>query len=236
MLAVIDCRVPNSILRALHELGHTPILMPPHPDLPAPVASHPDMVLFFGKNKIVCTEKYAEIAKRELEIIQKEAQMPLCIIKQSVSPVYPNDILLNALRVGNYLFCKQAYTAPALFEETDMQICNVKQGYAKCSAVPIGENALITADPSIAKAAKQVELDVLQICQGAIRLDGYDTGLIGGACTYAPYQSLRHISFCGNWRLHPDAERIEEFCKKHHRIPTSLTDDSLIDLGTVFLI
>ena len=53
------------------------------------------------------------------------------------------------------------------------EIINVKQGYAKCSICVVSDNAIITADKGIAKAAIQNRIDVLEIT----RLDNNPSNL-----------------------------------------------------------
>ena len=236
MLAIIDERASIAIKDALQAHGHTLLCLPPHPALPSPVASHPDMLLFFAKDCIFCTKDYARIAARELEIISKKAHKPIVTVDASVAPVYPKDILLNAARIGGKLLCNIKHTATELLSCPDLIAIDVKQGYAKCSTVPVGDNALITADPSIARVAREKGIDVLQIRPTYIELAGYDTGFMGGASSYAPYCEIDKIYFCGKLESHPDAKSIQEFCKSHQASTVSLTEEPLADLGTVFLI
>ena len=94
---------------------------------------------------------------------------------------FPRNIAYNALRVGSRLFCLRAHTDPVILrmaEDCGWTVVDVKQGYANCSAAPVGTDALITADPSIASAARGQGLDVLRIAPGHIRYQS-------AACTYS---------------------------------------------------
>ena len=236
MLAIIDSRSPNKIRDALKDRGYEVLGLPPHPALPSPVASHPDMLLFFDADRILCTKEYQRIAKRELEVLSKAAQKPIVCVEETVANVYPQDILLNAATVGEYVFCLAEYTAGLIRDREHYTVRSVRQGYAKCSTVPIDNRSLITSDPSIAKVAKEQGLSVLRTDAVPIELPGYDTGFLGGATSYAPYGSTDEIFFCGNFMLHPQAEQILAFCKERGKTPVSLSEDPLMDLGTVFLI
>ena len=236
MLAVIDRRAPKEIVDGLRQHGFTPLMLPPHPDLPSPVASHPDMLLFFAKDRILCTEQYARIAKQELETLSEHTKKPIVCVRDKVEKTYPRDILLNASTVGDALICNAAHTASEVFECVDATVCNVRQGYAKCSVVPIAPNALITSDPSIAKSAKKIGIDVLTVSAAPIEIPQYDCGFLGGATSFAPYTELASVYFCGNLRAHPDALEIERFCLQYKKTPISLAEIPLTDLGTVFLL
>ena len=236
MLAVIDCRTSPSVRNGLKQRGAELLPLPPHPSLPAPVASHPDMLIFFSEDAILTTKEYASIAKNELNILSKAANKPIIPIQAEVADTYPHDVLLNAVCIDRFLFAHEHTLAQEHFLHSRYTLCPVRQGYAKCSVIPVGENGLITADPSIAKQAKQCGLDVLQIETAPITLPGYDTGLIGGACSFAPYGEMKELFFCGDLESHPSATDICEFSAKHGMRALSLCDGPMIDLGTVFII
>ncbi len=235
MLALIDHRAPNNLLRALETCGIRPLLLPSHPALPHPVAAHPDMNLFFAQDRILCTKEYVRIAERQLAELARESGRTIDPIDEEVGDRYPLDIRLNAAPVGEFLFCHPTYVASKL-KKLGYRTVPVRQGYAKCATIPVGDRALITADPSIAREATAMGLDVLKVSPAHIDLQGYDTGFLGGATSYTPYQKNDRILFCGDLWRHPDADKIEAFCNQRHVQTVSLTNTPLTDLGTVFLI
>ncbi len=232
--AVLDCRAPEDIKQALRRHGFRLLTLPPHPALPPPVSSHPDLLVFFARNAIYTTSSYREIARAELNGLCRLTGRDIRTVSREIGERYPADILLDAAQVGDRLFCLPAHTAQELTE--GMRVTPVRQGYAKCAVLPVGSRALITADPSVSSAARREGLDLLAIRSGGIRLPGYDTGFIGGASSFAPYHTVREIYFCGNPALHPDGEAIVRFCRVHGREPKALADTPLTDIGTVFLL
>ena len=68
--------------------------------------------------------------------------------------------------------------------------------------------------------------------KGAIKLDGYGYGFIGGAC--ALFDNT--LYFCGNIELHPNYEAIKAFCYAHGVSLCSLTDGKLYDVGGIVFI
>ncbi|MBQ9131024.1 MAG: hypothetical protein IJX62_00955 [Clostridia bacterium] len=236
MLAVSDFRIPDLVARGLQARGFSVLRMPPHPKLPEPVMAHPDILLFCGDDGIYSTKLYLEVAARELQVIAKACGKELRTVDRELSNVYPGDILLNALRVGKHLFCLSSHTAGEIAENQVYRMVSVRQGYAKCSAVPVGDYALITADPSIAQAAESKGLDVLRLSQHATHLPGYDTGFLGGASTWAPYREEKSIYFCGDLSTHPQEHEIRAFCAKHQKDCISLAPIPLTDVGTILLI
>ncbi len=236
MLAVVDCRLPHDAERSLIEQGFSPLKLPPSPLLPPPVASHPDMLVFFAPDAILTTQSYATVAKKELDILVTAAKRPLICVPEDFGNSYPRDVLLNAAPVGNTLICLPSAASARLTDGTHYQICAVRQGYAKCATVPLSERALITEDPSIAKAAKKNGIDVLQVRSGAVALSGYDCGFLGGATSFSPYRQYRDILLCGDVNTHPNAADIRAFCARYGKSAVSLSNAPLYDVGTIFLI
>ena len=235
MLAVTNHTFPKEAEETLMRLGHRTLRLPPHPNLPKPVASHPDMLLFFAPDAIFCTKSYYGIATHELEEISSVYGAPIRFVKKEYGKEYPNDVLLNALPMENFLFCNTKTVSDELLT-LGFQIQHVNQGYTKCSALPLGKDALITADTSIATSARACGIDVLQICEGHISLLGYNYGFIGGCASFDARQKLKTVFFCGDVSKHPDYNRINRFCQSHGYEIISLTDIGLCDNGTIFMI
>ena len=229
---IVDERIPKKAIAALKDRGFLPFLLPSFKNLAQPVASHPDMLMFFG-DKIFCNREYFDAAKAEISAISDALRLPIELGCEKISDEYPFDIAYNALSVGNFIFGKLDHLSPAVLkyaESRNLTLVDVKQGYTKCSVCKVSESAIITADASIKKAALVHGFDVLLIESGYISLDGYPCGFIGGASG----ADTENVYFCGNIELHPDAERIKDFCKAHKKAAVSLSDEPLYDIGTMF--
>ena len=236
MLAIVDIFIPSTVEKQLRERGFEVQKLPPHSSLPHPVASHPDMLLFFAPDTIFCTKSYQRIAAKELDRLSAYCQKPILTVEEETSDRYPHDILLNAAPIGKRLFCLPSHTARALTACSAYEVVPVRQGYAKCSTLPVGEDALITEDASIARAAETQGLEVLRVSSHAVGLAGYDTGFLGGASSFAPYGGCRQILFCGKLDSHPNASDIRKFCNDRGFETMSLSDIPLTDVGTMFLV
>ena len=103
MLAITNYTFPHEAKKTLARFGHRTLRLPPHPNLPEPVASHPDMLLFFAPDAILCTKSYHKIAARELDEISLAYGAPIRHIEKEYENAYPKDVLLNALPIGRYL-------------------------------------------------------------------------------------------------------------------------------------
>ncbi len=237
MLTILAGNAPRSLSDALSARGEEVLKLPPHPELPLPVSHHPDLLLFFARDAILCTERYAAVAQRELELIARRAEKPIRTIPETCGGIYPADILLCAAAVGEYLLCRPDATAKAILEDSGRTVVPVRQGYAKCSTVPIGDRAIITSDPSIARAARNVGLSVCMTEPTGISLPGYDHGLIGGCASFSPYRDRREIYICGDLAQLSNKEQIEAFCRAHgHELIGLCPALPLTDVGTIFLI
>ncbi|MBE6633833.1 MAG: hypothetical protein E7620_05770 [Ruminococcaceae bacterium] len=234
MLSVIGCNAPDTLKEALQKRGDIVVILPPHPALPKPVASHADLLVFFSKKGIYTFRSYAELAANQLGQISELLRLPVFICREEPEDRYPMDTLLDALPIGKHLICRPASTASTLLQETDFRVVPVAQGYAKCAALPVGSAALITADPSIARACESLEIECLPILTEKIELPGYNTGFIGGAASFSPFDEDPEILFCGDLNLHPNGTEITAFCQRNGKKTVSLADCPLTDVGTVF--
>ena len=232
--AIIDKRMPTDCKISLNSLGFEALELPPFSALSVSVASHPDMLLFFG-DKIFCHKDYYNEAKDVLDTVSAASGAEIILSNEGTNEKYPSDILFNAVKLGNYIFGKADSVSELIknyAEQEKITLVNVRQGYTKCSVCKVTESAIITADEGIAKAARRQGVDVLKISEGHITLDGCDYGFIGGASG----NDGKNTYFCGNIDLHPDGEAIKEFCKANGRPAISLGKDRLYDVGTIFFI
>ena len=146
---------------------------------------------------------------------------------------YPADVAFNAACTGKYFIHNLAYTNEKLLaaaKAMDMILVDVKQGYTKCSIAIIDETSIITYDEGIAKACeKHKDLDVLKIAPGFVRLDGYDTGFIGGTCGRVGDE----IIFNGDLFAHPDFTAIVKFIEKRGLTCKWFADYKLTDIGSI---
>lgn len=233
-VAIVDNRMSEDLVSSLSSYADKILKLPPHPLLSPPVASHPDMLLWiYGKN-IVTYEDYIPLAKDSFDLLES---LGYTIIPHRKSPneKYPFDVAMNCALVGNTVIGNEKHMSEEIkktAKDNGLQTLNVKQGYAKCSTVTVSDNAIITADPSIAKATRKVGIDVLKIRPEHVSLDGYDTGFLGGASG----STQAEVIFCGSLDTHPDAVSIKDFCASHGKRAVSLGNAPLYDYGTVFFV
>ena len=223
--AFVSRQMPENLTCEIERRGVKIKRLPPFSALDAPVSSHPDMLLLTLGGKLILPEEYYR------ENITLFEGIDVICAKEAFSADYPHDVPLNALETDKGIFCLEK-SASERIKEFGGKIINVAQGYARCSCCKIDENSLITADPSIAVAAKDAGCDVLEVCSAQIRLPGYPYGFIGG-CSAA---IGNEILFFGKLEEHPDCQSIEEFIYSHGKKPVSLTNEPLTDYGGIVFI
>ena len=235
MYALIDCRVSDASLSALKSRGYTPILMPPADYLDKPVASHTDMLIFVGFGRLFCHARYYESNRELIDGIISLSGLELTLSDEEIGNKYPKDVLFNACLVGNRLICNKKSVSKLILDSAMAAHCDiidVAQGYTKCSICPVSDNAIITADKSIARACEKAGMDVLLISEGDVTLPPYSFGFIGGCAGICNDE----VVFCGSVDTHRDGQKIRDFCTKHKKIVLSLSNEILQDVGSIFFI
>lgn len=218
------CGAFEPMVEALRERGVQVLTTAPSPSLPLPVSRHADMLCCHAaENVFVTADECLSVQLAEYGAEAVRADMP--------GGVYPLDCSLNCLSIGNYAVGRRASLDRNLLrvlEEEGRELIDVRQGYARCSVAVVDEHSVITADRGIGKAMSARGFDVLLISPGHIRLDGYDTGFIGGCCGKI---SADRILFCGDPITHPDGDRIIRFLSRKGVRAESAGDGILTDFG-----
>lgn len=228
---IVDFRTAKKTTDTLSSMNYNVIKTPKLNNVCEQISGHTDIMLHvLNETTLVCEESVFDYFKDKLpdfNIIKGTARL---------SSGYPYDIAYNTARVGNNIFCCEKYTEKTIlnfYYEHDFKIVNIKQGYAKCSICAVSDNAIITQDTGIYKAAGKNGIDALLIHDEGVRLDGFKNGFIGGASGLLDTHTL---AFNGNINYHADCGKITDFCNKYNVNIISLNEDMLYDIGTVTVV
>lgn len=235
-LAIIDSKAHDEA-SALISLGITLIKSVKRNFIDENISTHPDMqICHLGDEKFIVTEDTTNYYKNELEdlgdkldcdFFNKEAEL-ITVTENITGEIrYPNDCKLNAVITNNFVI---THIKNSLFDNLDKKTIKVRQGYTKCSTCIVSDNAIITADKSIATSAESNGIDVCIVTNDTIELKGYSNGFIGGCSGKI---SKDTIAFFGDLKTHPDHDKIISFCKNHRVHCISLTKNNLKDFGSL---
>lgn len=200
--------------------------------LPPSMRCHADLqILYIGNGLFVscpeCFEYYkASLAPLGATVVSGAA---------SLKGTYPYDAAYNICVAGKTAFCNTKIAdsvALSLLSENCIDIVHVNQGYTKCSAAVVGENAIITADNGIYKAALTMGFDVLLIKPGGISLDGFDYGFFGGCCGKV---SKNKLFLNGSIKNHPSRHKILSFLAKQDVEILEGADTKPADIGSLII-
>ncbi|MBR6808443.1 MAG: hypothetical protein IKM46_08730 [Clostridia bacterium] len=207
------------------------LFLPPDKKLDTPVSSHADMNVFILGRKTVISRAYGEENPWLIERLRENCALDVILSDGERGGKYPYDIMLNVLVCDKVCFSLKKYTCREIIElidENNMRHINVKQGYAACSSLAFGKY-IVTSDTGIHKAAESAGIESLLISSGAITLEGYSEGFIGGASGVCGNK----IYFAGDVLTHPDGEKILRFIEKGGFEAVSLSEDGLTDVGGI---
>lgn len=231
-IAIVDYRIDDKIFEVLNHYCTEIIKTRPHLNLMEPINGHPDMVMMQYDNRtlIVCPEEYkyyhGKLAVKGINVIEGTNRL---------KKEYPLDIPYNAVRIGNTIIHKAAYTDYRVVEKATMDKLlrvDVKQGYTKCSVINLQNHGIITADKQIAELANDIGIDSLLVSSGNVELDGFEYGFIGGATGY----HNGRLFLTGTLDHHPDFDDIQAFIETKGIQLVYLSNNPIYDYGTIIIL
>lgn len=212
----------GEINRCIEKLGIELITLKDNEKIDFSIRNHADAAACnVGGGRIFLEEGQTEAAERLRSI-------GMHVFEAKVSGEYPGDVRLNCALFGmNYIY--SAGTDERITQAVSQfaRCLKVRQGYCRCSVCIVSDNAIITDDVGIYKAAKHF-MDVLYIRKGDILLEGKEYGFIGGATAKIDRNTLL---FFGNPETHRDFQSIRDFLSRHNVRYISLFQSKLTDIG-----
>lgn len=225
---LVSSEADKKFLSGLADFG-TVVPLPPLTSLPKPIASHADTLIASVSDEFFVYKDYKESDK-----LFRALGLPCTVISAAAGNVYPLDAALNCFTVGDRLVCREKSVAPeilAFAKKRGYKTLNVRQGYAHCSCVPVGDG-ILTSDRGIFHAAEKACIDTAFVRSAGISLPGYSGGFIGGTCGTVG----RIVVFFGDLRRIPDGEKAEDFIKSKGFDPYYLSDKPPVDYGGIISI
>lgn len=208
----VSTLAPHLVTEYIRSRGYRLRFVEPASDIASPVSSHADI-------------RFCRLGLRDSDMVIEA--MP-----GELASDYPLDVPFNACCTGRFFIHRLDASSPRLLaaaERLGMILIDVRQGYARCSTIPVDESSIITYDRGIAKACIAAGLDVLTVEPGHVLLPGYDTGFIGG--TTGVFED--EIVFAGDLSCHPDFLSIRSFIEDRGRRVVFFDDFPLTDIGSI---
>ena len=234
-IAIVDARIDAAMERALMLRGFRIITLPPFSRLSEAVASHTDMLICHIGNEYISYADYCEEASYVFtdlsQLIAKDGAK-LSFTADEISPEYPNDCRLNALLMGDKLFCRRETASLYMLERAvaaGYTIIPTKQGYPACTVLKLNDDSAITADRGMAKILTEHGIRVTLIENGGIDLPPHEYGFIGGSG--GVHDGTLYLF--GSLDSHPSAEVIRRAAESEGLRIVCLSDTTLCDLGGI---
>jgi len=229
-LAIVDKRIPQTIEDNLNNIRVNIIKSTACSNTYDAIKYHPDIsVCKLNSNNIVVAPNVYEYYK---EVLKPYGFNVICG-ESTIKNKYPYNIHYNIVILEKFAIHNFKYTDKVILdyiEKNNIEKINVSQGYCKCSICVVDDNSIITSDEGIYKEVIKHDIDCLLIEKGHIDLFELNYGFIGG-CSFL--LSNNELAFLGNIKKHPDYDKILNFVKSKNKKLISLSNDKLIDLGSV---
>jgi hypothetical protein len=223
---LVNPRFPEELCRGLMPYGEV-LRAPEFSALDFPVSAHPDM-----QAANVCGNLFIHGENEALSALLESRGIAFRRISARAGRLYPADVALNLFTVKNFLFANTGHAGAEvldLAEKNGFTPVYVKQGYAKCSAMLLGD-AIVTADKGIYRAAALCGIDALLVSPGGVGIEKYGAGFIGGA---SGTLCRGKTAVFGDILTHPDGEKILAFARAHGEEIISLGTGALFDYGGI---
>lgn len=233
MICFIDYRASDEEISNLKKLNLDIIKIPKCKKVYGAIDGHVDIQLNILNKSSKEVIVHKDISSDFLSTL-KSKNIKYTLSNSSLSNKYPGDILLNALILDSFFIHNLKYTDKTLLSfQKEKELLNVKQGYTKCSVLPISDSAFITSDIGIFNVLKELNKDVLLLPPGDILLPELNYGFIGGIGGIIDSGKLGIFGELEHYKYGDD---VYKFLYKHNVEPISLKKGKLIDRGSLFVL
>jgi hypothetical protein len=228
MLIIADNRIPEEAKNRLESYGEL-LLFETSGITEYSISGHPDIFFCNTTKGLVIApnlpEQYKEIL-RDNNVSFTEGLLP-------VEKKYPKAARYNAVITEHYLIHRTDITDTAITNGCkELVSINVKQGFSRCSLLPLKNDHFITSDEGIYKTLLQQEMKVLLVSSDGIILQDHPNGFFGGACGLNESQMF----ILGALKYYKDGEKIKSFVQPLNYEIVELFDGPLFDGGSIVFI
>ena len=228
MIIVHDKRLPKEAIATLHQYGEC---LPFYTENRTyeKIAGHPDIFICPIGDKIIVAPNTPQ------EFITALLSVGLTLEKgtTAVGEKKQNSTAYNVVVADNYIIHNPKFTDPAILNNKgNRKFVPIKQGYARCSLLPLKNDCFLTSDRGIEKDLSKHGLNCLYISPEKIVLHGFPYGFIGGCMGI--YRNL--VFIIGNLDYHPQGKDLKIFLHSLQYEIVELYDGQLFDGGGLFFL
>ena len=224
---IVNGNLPKEAVDKLSDFGNVVLFSTAGITYPQ-VSNHPDIFFCAG------THKWVVAPNTPVEYIQKLKSAGVDYVSGStpVGLVYPESARYNAVVTDKY-FVHNFSVTDAVLKKTfgHLNPVSIRQGYARCSLLPLKNNSFITSDKGIQKELLKQNTDVLYVDSSQILLPGFKHGFFGGCA--GVYHDRVFLS--GSLKYLNDGERVKNYLRKLNYQVIELYDGPLFDGGSILI-
>ena len=226
MIIIHDSRLPDEASANLQKHGECLSFYTENITYEA-IAGHPDIFICPVDEKVIIAPNIPAVymdffLRRKIAFITG---------KTIVGNRKQNTTSYNAVITDKYVIHNSKFTDISILEETKSKnFIDVKQGFARCSLMPLKDNNFLVSDKGIVKKLQEKGLNCYYFSPEEIILPGFPYGFIGG-CMGA-YQNK--IFIIGSLKYHSDGDKTERLLKRLNYEIVELYDGKLFDGGSLF--
>jgi len=226
MIIIHDSRLPSKAMTNLKKYGDCLSFYTENITQNA-IAGHPDIFFCPVDEKMIVAPNIPAVY---IDYLLKN-NVTFITGKTIVGNLKQNTTPYNAVVTDKYVIHNSRFTDLSILEATKNRIyIDVKQGFTRCSLMPLKDNNFISSDKGIVKKLQEYGLNCHYFSPEEIILPVFPYGFIGG-CMGA-YQDK--IFIIGSLKYHSDGERMESLLKCLNYEIVELYDGKLFDGGSLF--
>lgn len=208
------------------------ILCPTHDlkEVDIRIKDHTDLGIFAGNKVVVCPEWFEGVVDYLSRYLSLEDvfEKVVCGLNHPSTP-YPHDVSYNALQLSRHLFHLLSHTEDRVLQMSFGDKVAVRQGYTRCSVLPVGLQAAITEDEALYKTLTSLGYETLFIPSGHVKLDGFSHGFIGGVGGCVDQTVILN----GSLSTHPHGAEMRRFIENQGCEMIELHEAQLEDCGSI---
>ncbi len=228
MLIIADNKIPAKAKVNLQKYGEV-IWLETSELTEKSISGHPDIFFCKTNKRLIVAPNLPDNYKK----ILSEHHIVFAEGSKAVRHSYPEAAVYNVVITENLLIHKTNITDTTILNDSkNLKHINVKQGFTRCSLLPLKEDHFITSDEGIHKTLVGKGFQTLLVTSDEIILPGHSHGFFGGACGVIENK----IFIIGNLSYHRDGEQIKTFITRLDYEIIELYDGPLFDGGSLIVI